>query len=116
MDGCAAVSNNAHRKVGPSLPTIAGRVYGGDPGVCFSREDKRRTLLWEWRGDLLDDEAMEVLFRLRAELEGELGDALRDHLTRGEVAAATRRVDRLLTERTYPMPSQDWPAIPWPPF
>jgi hypothetical protein len=32
------------------------------------------------------------------------------------VAAVRRRVDRLLTERHYPEPSGDRPAIPWPPF
>jgi hypothetical protein len=32
------------------------------------------------------------------------------------VVAVRRRVDRLLTERCYPEPSGDWPAIPWPPF
>jgi hypothetical protein len=37
-------------------------------------------------------------------------------LTRREVAAVRRRVDQLLTERCYPEPSGDWPAIPWPPF
>jgi hypothetical protein len=25
-------------------------------------------------------------------------------------------VDRLLTAGTYPLPSEDWPAVPWPPF
>ncbi len=111
-----AVINNADRKGGHLLPTVDGRIYGVDHGVCFSTEDKLRTLLWQWRGDPLGEEAVEVLSRLRAELEGSLGDALDEHLTRREVRATKRRVDRLLTEQTFPMPSQDWPAIPWPPF
>jgi len=110
-----AVVNNADRKGGHLLPR-AGRVQGVDHGICFSVEDKLRTLLWQWRGDRLTDEAVEVLSRLRAELEGALGDALRALLTRREVRVTTARVDRLLTERVHPQPSQDWPAIPWPPF
>ena len=111
-----AVLNNADRKGGHLLPTTDGRVYGVDHGVCFSVEDKLRTLLWQWRGCPLTDEAVEVLSRVRAELEGQLGEALHEHLTRREVAAATARVDRLLATRMHPEPSGDWPAIPWPPF
>jgi len=111
-----AVVNNADRKGGHLIPTVGGHVYGVDHGVCFSVEDKLRTLLWGWRGTPLPDEAIEVLSRLRAELEGPLGDVLHGLLTRAEVRATVARVDRLLTRRSYPEPSRDWPAIPWPPF
>lgn len=111
-----AVVNNADRKGGHLLPRHDGRVQGVDHGVCFSAEDKLRTLLWQWRGDPLTDEAVEVLSHLRALFEGALGAALHELLTRSEVAAATRRIDRLLETRQHPEPSQDWPAIPWPPF
>ena len=111
-----AVINNADRKGGHLLPTADGRVYGVDHGVCFSAEDKLRTLLWQWRGYPLGDEAVEVLSRMRAEFEGSLAEGLHEHLTRREVRATVRRVDHLLTERLFPMPSPDWPAIPWPPF
>lgn len=111
-----AVVNNADRKGGHLLPRADGRVQGVDHGICFSTEDKLRTLLWQWRGDLLTEEAVEVLSRVRAELEGELGAQLEGLLTGFEVRATTARVDRLLASRRHPQPSQDWPAIPWPPF
>jgi uncharacterized repeat protein (TIGR03843 family) len=111
-----AVVNNADRKGGHLLPREDGRVQGVDHGICFSAEDKLRTLLWQWRGRRLPDEALEVLSALRAELEGRLGDALHELLTVTEVEATKARVDRLLTRRRYPEPSPDWPAIPWPPF
>jgi len=111
-----AVVNNADRKGGHLLPRADGRVQGVDHGICFSTEDKLRTLLWQWRGDLLTEEAVEVLSRVRAELEGELGAQLEGLLTGSEVRATTARVDRLLSSRRHPQPSQDWPAIPWPPF
>jgi hypothetical protein len=111
-----AVVNNADRKGGHLLPRPDGRVQGVDHGICFSAEDKLRTLLWQWRGSPLTDEAVEVLSRLRAELEGALGEQLASLLTVTEVAATIGRVDRLLTERRHPEPSPDWPAIPWPPF
>jgi len=111
-----AVVNNADRKGGHLLPRGDGRVQGVDHGICFSPEDKLRTLLWQWRGEPLTDEAVEVLSRLRAELEGDLSGALQRLLTRREVRRTVERVDRLLASRVHPFPSEDWPAIPWPPF
>jgi uncharacterized repeat protein (TIGR03843 family) len=111
-----AVVNNADRKGGHLLPTPSGRVHGVDHGVCFSPEDKLRTLLWQWRGLALPEQAVEVLSRVRAELEGPLAQALAEHLTVTEVRATVERVDRLLATGRYPMPSPDWPAVPWPPF
>ena len=111
-----AVVNNADRKGGHLLPRADGRVFGVDHGICFSAEDKLRTLLWQWRGLPLTDEAVEVLSRLRAELEGDLGAALHELLTVTEVRATVARVDRMLTSGRHPEPSPDWPAIPWPPF
>ena len=111
-----AVVNNADRKGGHLLPTPQGRVYGVDHGVCFSPQDKLRTLLWQWRGEPLTDDAIEALSRIRAGLEGDLATGLLAHLTRREVRRTVERVDRLLTEGVHPHPSEDWPAIPWPPF
>jgi hypothetical protein len=111
-----AVVNNADRKGGHLLPRPDGRVQGVDHGVCFSAEDKLRTLLWQWRGAPLPQEALDVLAELRGELQGGLGEALASLLTAREVAATVARVERLLTLRCYPQPSPDWPAIPWPPF
>ena len=111
-----AVVNNADRKGGHLLPTPGGHVYGVDHGVCFSVEDKLRTLLWQWRGEPLTDEAVEVLSRLRADLEGPLAAALGPLLTADEVAATVTRVERLLSTGVHPWPSGDWPALPWPPF
>lgn len=111
-----AVLNNSDRKGGHLLPRPDGRVQGVDHGLCFSAEDKLRTLLWQWRGLPLLDEHVEVLSRLRAELEGALAEQLHERLTRREVRRTVERVDALLSSRRHPQPSADWPAIPWPPF
>jgi len=111
-----AVINNADRKGGHLLPRADGRVQGVDHGICFSTEDKLRTLLWQWRGTPLPDEAVATLTALRADLRCALGEALHALLTVREVRATTARVDRLLATGCFPEPSADWPAIPWPPF
>lgn len=111
-----AVVNNADRKGGHLLPTPDGHVYGVDHGVCFSVEDKLRTLLWRWRGRPLPTAAVAVLEQLRSGLRAGLGATLRELLTPPEVAATRTRVNRLLRTGRHPQPSEDWPAIPWPPF
>jgi uncharacterized repeat protein (TIGR03843 family) len=111
-----AVINNADRKGGHLLPTVDGHVYGVDHGVCFSIDEKLRTLLWQWRGRPLADDAIETLQGLDRDLQGTLGTRLCELLTPAEVNATRRRVKRLLSTGRHPMPSDDWPPIPWPPF
>jgi uncharacterized repeat protein (TIGR03843 family) len=111
-----AVINNADRKGGHLLPTSDGHVYGVDHGVCFSVEDKLRTLLWGWQGKRLTEEAVDVLQHLKRELSGDLGEALHELLTAEEVWATERRIDRLLSTGRHPVPKGDWPPVPWPPF
>lgn len=113
-----AVVNNADRKGGHLLPTRGGHVYGVDHGVCFSAEDKLRTVLWQWRGEPLSRDAVRVVRRLGEELSdgGPLAFALRELLTAEEVAATRARVERLLRGGIHPHPPEHWPAVPWPPI
>ena len=110
-----AVANNADRKGGHILSTVDGEVYGVDHGLCFNVEEKLRTILWGWTGDPLPEPAVDVLRELRSSLAGPLGAALAQHLTGAEVARVGTRVDALLAARHFPAPSDDWPAVPWPP-
>lgn len=110
------VVNNADRKGGHLIPMPDGHVYGVDHGVCFSPDPKLRTLLWRWAGKPLTDEAVEALEGLSAQLCGDLGDLLSEHLTAREVAVTQRRVTTLLRTGIHPAPSGEWPSIPWPPI
>jgi uncharacterized repeat protein (TIGR03843 family) len=111
-----AVANNADRKGGHVIPTVDGRVYGVDHGICFHSEDKLRTVLWGWAGEPLPAESLELLDRLRAELGSRLGATLTEHLTDMEIGTLTMRVGRLLATRCFPRPTEEWPSIPWPPM
>jgi uncharacterized repeat protein (TIGR03843 family) len=111
-----AVVNNADRKIGHLLPVTDGHLYGCDHGVCFAEDYKLRTVLWQWRGKALPRHSVESLRRLADDMAaGWLADELSKHLTRSEVSATRSRVAKLLKHRTHPYPSEDWPAIPWPP-
>ena len=112
-----AVTNNADRKGGHLLLTAEGHLYGVDHGLCFHAETKLRTLLWGWAGEPLDAEEIEALTGLREQLtDGELGEALHEHLTITEVAVTVRRVERLLRTGRFPKPNSTRHVVPWPPF
>jgi uncharacterized repeat protein (TIGR03843 family) len=112
-----AVVNNADRKIGHLLPDRGGNLYGCDHGVCFGEEYKLRTVLWQWRGRHLPKAAVEALLRLqRAMTGGELGATLDRWLSPDEVEATRQRVELLIEHRIHPLPPDDWPAVPWPPY
>jgi uncharacterized repeat protein (TIGR03843 family) len=110
------VINNADRKGGHLLPLPSGQVYGVDHGVSFNVEDKLRTVLWQWAGARLPAPVCDVLTRLRAAMDRQLGEELGELLTRREVRQTRLRIDRLLATRRHPEPSGDWPPVPWPPI
>jgi uncharacterized repeat protein (TIGR03843 family) len=110
------VLNNADRKGGHVLVRADGRVNGVDHGVSFHLDPKLRTVLWGWAGDRLRPEEVEVLERLRLDLDDRLGTAVAGLVSRQELRATQQRVSRLLSEGRLPYPVDGWPAIPWPPF
>jgi hypothetical protein len=112
-----AVINNADRKIGHLLPVPDGHLYGCDHGICFAVEYKLRTVLWQWRGQPLPERAIETLRRLSADLaDGWLAAELAGYLTAAEVAATAARIELMLASRVHPLPPDDWPAVPWPPY
>lgn len=110
-----AVVNNTDRKIGHLIPSTDGGLYGCDHGVTFHQENKLRTVLWQWAGLNLSVEELEQLQKLRKSLETEM-ELFTRLISVPEFQALLGRVDRLLTEKTFPEPSDEWPAVPWPPF
>lgn len=110
-----AIINNTDRKIGHLLPTKDGRVLGCDHGVTFHEEDKLRTVLWQWANLPLTDTEKLELTQLLGHLNLRTTEIL--HLvTENEYQALIERVERLLSSGEFPAPSEDWPAVPWPPF
>jgi uncharacterized repeat protein (TIGR03843 family) len=109
-----AVINNTDRKIGHILPDVAGKVYGCDHGVTFHYEDKLRTVLWRWAGGAISKEESSRLKNVSDYLKDPV--ELKDLLTEEEIQALRHRVNRLQETGSFPMPSKDWPAVPWPPY
>lgn len=110
-----AVINNSDRKIGHLLPTHGGVLFGCDHGVTFHQENKLRTVLWQWAGQALRGDEISQLLELKAKLTIET-NVLTSLITESEFAALMKRIDRLIETGAFPNPSNDWPAVPWPPF
>jgi len=114
-----ALVNNADRKGGHVLAMPDGHRYGVDHGVCFHVDPKVRTVLWGWATLPLTGEEREGLVQVTEELasaDGALRTALAPLLSAEEITALRRRGENLLAEGRLPLPSGEWPAIPWPAF
>jgi hypothetical protein len=110
-----AVINNTDRKIGHLIPDSDGHLYVCDHGVTFHEDDKLRTVLWQWAGQSLADSEIHTLQSLLQSIRNDCPE-LRDLITEIEFDALTARIERLISERKFPEPHEDWPHIPWPPF
>jgi len=111
-----AVINNTDRKIGHLLPHPEGKLYGCDHGVTFHHEYKLRTVLWQWAGTDLSKEEFISLELLQGILGSDENALLKTLITPVEFVALQSRIQELIKMRCFPLPSTDWPAIPWPAF
>ena len=107
-----AIINNTDRKFGHLLVDVTGKLKGCDHGVCFHQENKLRTVLWQFSGEQFNLEEIELLNKVK---KLDLYFSFADLLTTAEISALDQRVSDLLATGKFPFPSDQWPAIPWPP-
>jgi uncharacterized repeat protein (TIGR03843 family) len=110
-----AVINNTDRKIGHLLPVVDGTLLGCDHGVTFHEENKLRTVIWQFAERELTNEEIDTLGDLISRLQAESA-AIMHLITEIEFGALIARIERLLETGIFPSPSEDWPAVPWPPF
>lgn len=108
------IVNNTDRKFGHILIDKNSKIYGCDHGVTFHVDFKLRTVIWQFAGLSLKSEEKDQLKKvLHGIFQGELD--LRELLTSEEIEALASRIENLLTSESFPLPSEEWPAVPWPP-
>jgi uncharacterized repeat protein (TIGR03843 family) len=108
-----AVVNNTDRKFGHILKAETGELYGCDHGVSFHEEPKLRTVLWQFAGEDFTDSEIALLRKADDALSH---DEFEHLLTGAEISATRQRVSELLETASFPYPTGDWPAVPWPPY
>jgi hypothetical protein len=110
------ITNNTDRKIGHLIPTPEGAVYGCDHGVTFHSEDKLRTVLWQWAKQPFSEAELELLQLAKMLIATEKRDVVLGLIEEEELDATIARIERALSEKCFPEPNPDWPAVPWPPF
>jgi uncharacterized repeat protein (TIGR03843 family) len=103
-------ANNADRKSGHVLEGPGGRLWAIDHGLCFHRQSKLRTVIWDFADQTVPPAILSDLAGLAsgppAELDGLLSVA--------ERAAMTERIERFIDAGVFPEPLGDRPPYPWP--
>lgn len=110
-----AIINNGDRKGGHVITDSDDGVWGVDHGVTLSVEPKLRTVLWGWAGSPIPADLLDAVRDLASALDEGMPQ-VESWLDTWEVQALRERVTTLLRTGTYPVPHEEWPAIPWPVF
>ncbi len=107
--------NNADRKGGHILLGADDHLWLIDHGVCFHRDYKLRTVVWDFVGEPIPDSLLTDLkaFRDRLDVNRDLGEALAELLSTAEIEALIVRTDQLLADPRFPGPGQGL-SHPWP--
>ncbi|MDA0260163.1 MAG: SCO1664 family protein [Actinobacteria bacterium] len=107
------VINNADRKFGHILITPEHRIFGCDHGVSLHRENKLRTVVWQFAEKLLQPAEVEQLNQLLSQIDRKY---LATYLSEDEINAIFERTENLLKVGRFSSPNPNWPAVPWPPY
>jgi uncharacterized repeat protein (TIGR03843 family) len=110
------ITNNTDRKIGHLIPIESRHLYGCDHGVTFHVDDKLRTVLWQWAGRSFTSAEKALLIQARELFTDTKPEIIAGLIEEDEISATIARIDRALIEESFPVPSPDWPAVPWPPF
>ena len=109
--------NNADRKGGHFLKDSKSHIWLIDHGLCFHRQDKYRTVVWDFAGspipnNLLTD--IDQFLRKLAE-DNSLTRKLGELILPEELDALKKRGTRLLRDPIFPEPDETERQFPWPP-
>ena len=104
------VANNADRKSGHCLLTPDGHIWAIDHGLCFHKNPKLRTVIWDFCDEELSEQAANDLERLAAAPSHDLVGLL----DRDEIAAIVSRARNLARHGRLPTPDPDRHHYPWP--
>lgn len=107
------ITNNADRKLG-HLFSVSGALVAIDHGLTFHADDKLRTVIWCFAGEPWPDAVRRSAATLAESLTTR-PEPYRSALSPVEFEAFRTRIESVI-EAEHPMPPDDRPAVPWPPY
>ena len=109
--------NNADRKGSHVLIDPDDHMWLIDHGICFHRESKLRTVIWDFAGDAIPTGLCDDLNRLTSILQPdcEFYQQLQAYLSREEIRAILARARYLMNSGRFPNPHPNRRPYPWPP-
>jgi len=110
--------NNADRKGSHMIFGPEGQIWLIDHGLCFNKDEKLRTVIWDFAGRPISQNLRDDLIKFKDALESpsELVAALGEHLAPEEIIALNTRTEQLIEMDYFPYPPQDRRAYPFPPL
>jgi hypothetical protein len=107
--------NNADRKGSHVIiEEETNKMWLIDHGLCFHEDDKLRTVIWDYAGELISNDLLEVLTHLPADQN--LQTDLQPHLSPKEISALVTRAKTLISSGVFPFPPEHRRAFPYPPL
>jgi uncharacterized repeat protein (TIGR03843 family) len=107
--------NNADRKGSHVIiESETDKLWLIDHGLCFHEEEKLRTVIWDYAGDVIPQNLLEALVHLPSD-PNLLAD-LQPYLSPREISALVARAEMLVQSGVYPLPPEDRRAFPYPPI
>lgn len=107
--------NNADRKGSHVLVSPEGHLWCIDHGLCFHVEDKFRSVIWHFAGQVIPGEVRDSISQL-VERSEEMTLRLKPYLQQGEIKALLERAKTILVCGVYPLPGKDRRMYPFPPL
>lgn len=109
--------NNADRKGGHFLMDANSHIWLIDHGLCFHRQNKYRTVVWNFAGTPIPDPLLADLdkFLKKLAVDETLRQNLGELILPEEIKALRERGAQLLREPVFPEPDETERQFPWPP-
>jgi hypothetical protein len=109
------LANNADRKGGHCLRAKRdSHIWGIDHGLTFHIEDKLRTVIWDFAGEVIPADLIATLECALDTLHGPLRTRLEPYLDPAELDALQWRTEHLLAVGKFPIPDEGYHHVPWP--
>jgi hypothetical protein len=110
--------NNADRKGSHILFDESGHLWAIDHGICFHRDYKLRTVIWDFIGQPIPVDLLNSIEAFLSGLDEGADDFTSMHkwLTIPEIHALRRRGLQILDDPTFPPPRGEDRPYPYPPL